>query len=206
MEEQNSSDVQARPNSKWADRLRSRARMAVVAIGGLVALGMFGVTNPLLDRIEKANDRLKKAEQRAAVASEVANLRKQAETYKPKLPQRVDFNDWTDYLLAGIRAEPVKLVRMDPKDQAQIGPCRVLGWQVELEGDYESLGRVVSWMENGPRLVRIDRFAMQLPSGKLNMLLIVRGIAVDKPLEPPKDAKGDLKKTPTTKASVKATK
>jgi hypothetical protein len=206
MEEETSSEVATKPKSKWADRLRSRARMAVVAIGGLVALGMFGVTNPLLERIETANDRLKKAEQRTALANEVANLRKQSETYKSKLPQRVDLNDWTDYLLSGIRAEPVKLVRMDPKDQAQMGPCRVLGWQVELEGDYESLGRVVSWMENGPRLVRIDRFAMQLPSGKLNMLLIVRGIALDKPLEPTRDTKLDVKKTPATKPLVKAMK
>lgn len=199
MEEQSSNDIANKPKNTWAERLRGRGRMAFACIGGMVALGLMGITNPLLDRITDAETRLKKAETRAALASDVAALRRQSDLYRKKLPQKVDLNDWTEYLLAGIRSEPVKLVRMDPKDQASIGPCKVLSWQVELEGDYQSLGRVLAWMENGERLVRIDKFVMQLPNGRLSMMLLVRGLAMDKP-EPAKEL---ATTKPTTKPSVR---
>ncbi len=181
MEEQSSKESPAKAKNKWADRLRGRARMGVACIGGVVVLGMMGVTNPLLERVAAAQVRLKKAETRAALAADVASLRHQAEQYKKKLPRTNDLNDWTEYLLTGIRGEPVKLVRMDPKEQTSVGQCKVLTWQIDLEGDYQSLARVLSWMENGKRLVRVDRFAMQLPNGKLMMSLVVRGLALDKP-------------------------
>ena len=180
MEEQSSSE-QVKAANKWADRLRSRGRMAMAAMGGLLALGVMGVANPLLDRIAESEARLKKAEARATLGSDVLSLRRQAELYQKKLPHTVDQNDWTEYLLTGIRAEPVKLLRMDPKEQVAMGPCKVLGWQIDLEGDYQSLGRVLAWMENGPRLVRVDHMAMQMPSGKLAMQIVVRGLALDKP-------------------------
>jgi hypothetical protein len=197
MEEQTSSENPAKAKNKWADRLRGRARMAVACIGGVVFVGMMGVTNPLLERITAAQVRLKKAEARAALATDVMSLRHQAELYKPKLPRTVDLNDWTEYLLTGIRGESVKLVRMDPKEQTSVGPAKVLSWQVDLEGDYQSLSRVLAWMENGERLVRVDRFVMQLPNGKLMMSLVVRGLALDKP------ENGKIDSAATTQRSAK---
>jgi hypothetical protein len=187
MEEQSSNESPGKAKNKWADRLRGRARMAVACIGGIVVVGMMGVTNPLLERIATAQVRLKKAETRATLAADVASLRHQAELYKKKLPRTIDLNDWTEYLLTGIRGEPVKLVRMDPKEQVSVGQCKVLTWQIDLEGDYQSLARVLSWMENGQRLVRVDRFVMQLPNGRLIMSLVVRGLALDKPESGKKD-------------------
>ena len=198
MEEQASTEKVAKPKSKWADRLRGRARMAVAAIGGMTALGLICVANPMLDRIAVSRERLKKADARATLASDVSKLRKQAELYGKKLPHGVDLNDWTEYLLTGIRSEPVKLVRMDPKDQVSIGPCKVLSWSIELEGDFASFGRVVAWMENGERLVRLDQMAMQLPNGKLSMFMVVRGLAVDKPEQPKVEKSGK----PTTKPAT----
>ena len=36
-------------------------------------------------------------------------------------------------------------------------------------------------MENGNRLVRIDQVRLQMSTGQLGTLLIVRGLAMDKP-------------------------
>ena len=52
--------------------------------------------------------------------------------------------------------------------------------RIELEGSFEGLARVIAWIENGPRLVRIDQLRFQMPSGQLDMIMIVRGLAVEK--------------------------
>ena len=97
--------------NKWAERLRGRSRMAVAVIGVGFAVGFVGVARPLSQRIDTANERLAKAGSRAQLADEVSSLRHQASLYKSKLPRGVDPNDWTNYLLSGIRTEHVKLVR-----------------------------------------------------------------------------------------------
>jgi type II secretory pathway component PulM len=193
--------------NKWAERLRGKGRMAVAAIGGMFAIGFFGVSQPLSARIDSANERLGKASARAQLAGEVSELRHQAALYEKKLSRGVDPNDWTNYLLDGIRKQNVKLVRMDPKDTANLGPCKVLSWQIDIEGDLESLGRVVAFLENGNRLVRIDRVVLQTAKeGQLGMALLVKGLALDIPLEKVKEEKLKAEKRAATAAARKAEK
>src|SRR5690349_8890462 len=172
------------PKNKWAERLRGRARMAVAVIGGLFMLGFLGVSRPLGQRIDDANTRLSKAEARAQLAGELAGLRRQASAYNKKLSRGVDLNDWTNYLLGGIRTQRVKLIRMDPKDVVTLGPCKIITWAVEMEGDFKSLAKIVEWIETGQRLMRIDRLIMQSPGGGggvLVMSMTLRGLALDVP-------------------------
>ena len=188
--------------AKWAQRLRGRSRMAVAAIGGVFLVGFIGVSRPLGQRIDAANDRLARAEARLQLAGEIHHLRRQASLYQKKLPRGIDTNDWTNYLLTGIRGERVKLVRMDPKDVAALGPCKILSWQIDLEGDLESLGRVVEWMENGKRLLRIDRILLQDADGKLAMSLLVKGLALDVPLSAKDKAAAPVEPTPAVPISA----
>src|SRR6185503_13810630 len=121
---------------------------------------------------------------RAQLATEVFDLRHQESLYAKKLPRGVDPNDWTNYLLEGIRKQRVRLIRMDPKETLSLGPCKVLSWNIELEGNFESLGKVVEWLENGQRLLRIDRCILHSPAGvTVGMNLIVKGLALDIPAE-----------------------
>jgi hypothetical protein len=168
--------------AKWAARLRGRTRMAVAAIGGVFLLGFFAVSRPLSQRIETANDRLNRAEARTILASDVHDLRRQASLYTRKLPRGVDTNEWTNYLLTIIRAERVKLIRMDPKDPKAIGPCKALAWQIDMAGDFYSLSRVIEKLESGDRLMRIDRLVMNSAGPQIAMSLVVRGLALDVPM------------------------
>jgi hypothetical protein len=167
--------------NKWAERLRGRARMAVAAIGGVFLLGFLGVSRPLGQRIDSAKDRLAKAELRAKLASEIAELRHQSSLYQKKLTRGIDMNDWTQYLLAGIRPQRVKLVRMEPKEQITVGPCRVLTWQIEMEGDFPSISKVIAWMENGERLIRIDKLMFESHNSKLIVAMTLRGLTLVTP-------------------------
>jgi hypothetical protein len=172
--------VTSKPTNKWAERLRGRSRMAVAVIGGVFMVGFLGVSRPLSQRIDGANDRLAKAEARAHLAGEVSELRRQASLYSKKLPRVVDPNDWTDYLLQGIRTENVKLTRMEPREPLRLGPCKVLTWHIEMEGSLESIGRIVEWMENSNRLLRIDRLVLDSPhGGSIGAALVIRGLALD---------------------------
>ena len=169
--------------NKWAERLRGRSRMAVASIGGVFLIGFFLVSRPLSDRIDNASARLGKATDRMMLAAEVSDLRRQAAQYEKKLQRGVDLNDWTNYLLGGVRTERVRLIRMEPKKQLAIGPCKVLTWHVEMMGDFQSLARVVQWMENGERLVRIDKLTMQSKAQVVTMSLILRALVLDTPAE-----------------------
>jgi hypothetical protein len=177
--------------NKWAERLRGRTRMAVAAIGGVFIIGLMIVARPLSQRIDGANERLAKAEGRMMLASDVYDLRKQSGHYKKKVPRGVDLNDWTYYLLEGIRTQKVKLTKMEPKKQMSLGPCKILTWNIEMSGSFEALSHVVEWMENGERLVRLDKLMMQMHGGKLSMSLVLKGIVLDVPPE-----KGPTKKKP----------
>ena len=88
------------------------------AIGGVFLMGFLGVSQPLGQRIDTANDRAAKAAARAMLAGDVANLRRQARLYQSKLPQGIDTNDWTNYILGFIRAQRVRLARIRPRGKA----------------------------------------------------------------------------------------
>jgi hypothetical protein len=193
---------QPQPKNKWAERLRGRSRMAVAVIGGMFMVGFLGVSRPLSQRIDTASERLDKAVGRAVLGSDVYDLRRQAALYQKKLPRGIDTNEWTNYLLNGIRGERVRLIRMDPKDTLSLGPCKVLSWSIDMAGDFESLGRVVEWLENGPRLVRIDRLVLQNPGGQMTMSMVVKGLALDVAVENGKPPKA---KEPEPTVPVKAT-
>jgi type II secretory pathway component PulM len=193
------SESAAKPGAtnKWAERLRGRSRMAVAVIAGVFVIGFVGVARPLSQRIDTANERLTKAGSRAQLAGEVADLRRQASLYKNKLCRGIDPNDWTDFLLGGIRAQRVRLVKMEPRDPLTLGPCKVLTWNIELEGNLESIGKVVEWLENSPRIVRIDRLVMESPhGGRIGALMVIKGLALDVPLDKSKAAKEITPVTP----------
>jgi hypothetical protein len=179
MKAQNNSAFSAPKKNKWAERLRGKTRMAVASIGGVFLLGFLGVAQPLSQRIDAAQSRLAKAESRMILASDVSDLRRQSAMYQKRLPRGIDQNDWTQYILSGVRSQRVKISRMEPKEQTTLGPCKALSWMIELEGDFESLAKVVAWLENGKRLVRIDRLAFNNPNGRLGMSMLLKGLVVD---------------------------
>ncbi len=169
----------------YAEKLRGRSRMAVATIGGVFLIGFFGASKPLTDRIDDAELRIIKAQTRKQLATEVADLRRLAAIYQKKLPRGIDLNEWTQYLLTGINSQRVRLIRMDPRDQLSLGPCKVVTWNIELEGDFQSLSSVIEWMENRSRLVRLDRILFEGKHGRLTLAMVVRGLALDVPQ--PKD-------------------
>ena len=136
----------------WAERLRGRSRMAVATIGGMFLAGFFFASRPLSDRIDEANLRYTHAESRMKLAADVTELRRLSAIYSKKLPNGIDLNDWTQYLLNGINAQRVRLGRMEPQDPLALGPCKVLTWIIDLDGDFESLSKVIEWMEKRPEL------------------------------------------------------
>jgi hypothetical protein len=101
--------------------------------------------------------------------------------YEKKLQRGVDLNDWTNYLLGGVKTEHVRLIRMEPKKQTAIGPCKVLTWHVEMMGDFQSLARVVQWIENGERLVRIDKLTLQSKAQVVTMSMVLKALVLDTP-------------------------
>jgi hypothetical protein len=201
MEETTSKSGKTGSTSQWIERLRGRSRMAVAAIGGVFLFGFLGISRPLGQRIDGANDRLAKANDRAQLAGEVGDLRQQAKTYQQKLQRGVDPNEWTNYLLNGIRKQQVRLVRMDPKETLSLGPCKVLAWQIDLDGSFESLGKVVQWLETGQRLVRVDRLLLKSAAGgTVGMSILVKGLALDVPAEKLKEEKLKAEKAKLTAA------
>ena len=76
-----------------------------------------------------------------------------------------------------------------------------------MEGNLESLGRVIAWIENGERLARIDHLVLDCPhGGTIEAALTVRGLALDIPAEQMKAEREKAEKLKAAQVKAKTEK
>ncbi len=156
--------------------LRTPTRLTAALLGGTLLAAVVAGYMPADAASLKAGVRLKSAEKRAALASSLAGLRAEFDLYESRVPEGVNLTEWSEYLHSGIAETGVRLVFMQPKTATKLGPCSALAWQIELEGDFESMCEYVRWIESGKRLMRIDRFAFERSGDRLTLTLVVKGM------------------------------
>lgn len=156
--------------------LRTPTRLTGALLGGTLLAAIVAGYMPADAAAMTAGVRLKSAEKRAALASSLAGLRGEFELYEGRVPAGVNLTEWAEYLHSGIAETGVRLAFMQPKTATKLGPCTALAWQIELEGDFESMCEYVRWLESGERLMRIDRFAFERSGDRLTLTIVVKGM------------------------------
>lgn len=158
------------------DPLKLRIALASVMLGGWYFLAF----SPLTEKIAAAARDRASVETHLTLARDIEALRGASSALKDRVPQHTDTNQWAEYLLAGVRAFPVRLLRLEPQGTRKHGPFDVVLLQVELQGEYRDLDSVLAWIEGNERFLRVDTLAFQPSSGKskgLDLKMTVVGIS-----------------------------
>lgn len=144
-----------------------------IAVGAAMALGWYaGVYLNASAGIEEATRARASASAHAAVAREIQGLRDEVAKFQGRLPRGTDPNEWVEYFLASFRDRPVRLLKLEPKGVRKHGPLSVVILQIELAGKYADLDAALAWIEDNPRLLRVDSAALDRGRGADRDLLL----------------------------------
>lgn len=162
-----------------AERLQDTGRLRMLVTAIMVLVGYAGVYLPLRSRIDDAARRLAHEQKRRDLARDIEQLRAQVGAFKGRVPEKTDTNEWVQYVLAGVRGFPVKLVALDPGETQPLGPYKAIVLRIELEGVYHDVDAFLNWVETNERLFRVDAVKLtpaRSGSETLNMQLTVLGV------------------------------
>jgi len=161
------------------NRLYDPAQLRVFTTGVVLLAGYTGLYMPLSERIETSSRKLAVETKRLDLAREIEDLRAQHATFKDRIPEKSDTNEWVQYVLSGIRGFPLKLVALDSDPLREIGPFKILVLRVEIEGAFPDMNGFVGWLETNDRLFRVDTVRIQphrSGNGTMVMQLSVLGV------------------------------
>ena len=95
------------------------------------------------------------------------------------MPENSDPNEWVQYMLAGVRGLPVKLIMIDTDAPKEAGPYRVIPVRIEVEGRFGGVDSFLRWLETNERLLRIDSVKLEptrTGHGYLKVTCVVLGV------------------------------
>ncbi len=165
------------------ERLHSPVQLRLF-LTGLVLLAGYASSLPLEGRLSETSSRLRAERRRLNLARDVEQLRaddqalqkrlpappapSKASAGKSKRPTRPgpggadgEANEWQRYMLGGIRRLPVKLVLLESDRPHSLGPFRVVGFQIALEGSFGDLHAFLTWLDTNERLMRVERVLLE---------------------------------------------
>ena len=148
------------------DLLHKPNRLGLVLNVVLLVAWYLATYSPLHRAIAQDDHRLTIGRQRLALAHEVEHLRRQAEAFGAFLPESDEGDVWVPFIMAGVRQFPeIKLVSLEPRPSMKVGPYAASVYRIVIEGSFPSLEQFVRWLEESPRLIRIDSIQVSRKSG-----------------------------------------
>ena len=105
-----------------AESVRNPLRLRMVICGLALTIGYLAIYGPLSERIARASRKLKDVEKRESAARDSEILRAHVQRFKSRLGPDGDPNESIRYVLDGIRALPLQLVRFDSQGTFAVGP------------------------------------------------------------------------------------
>ncbi|WP_169979092.1 acylphosphatase [Tautonia rosea] len=138
-----------------------------LALNLVLLVAWYLATYSPLDRaIAQDEHRLRIGRQRLALAHEVEHLRQQADGFGAFLPEPDDGDVWVPFIMAGVRQFPeIKLVSLNPRPSIKVGPYSASVHHIVIEGSFPILEQFLRWLEESPRLIRIDSIQITPKNG-----------------------------------------
>jgi Tfp pilus assembly protein PilO len=161
------------------ERLHDPLQLRIFIMAVVLLAGYFAVYEPLSDRIAATTQRISRDKRLLELGESIEQLRKRRQIFHDRLPSAADAKEWVQYVLAGIRQFPLKLCNLDCRNPKAVGPYWAIVLQMELEGSYYDIDKLVSWLESNRRLFRIDSFRISWSPNthKNTVYLTVLGMA-----------------------------
>jgi Tfp pilus assembly protein PilO len=173
-----SGDTKADVKTDLLRRLHDPVQLRVLVTALVLLAGYAGVYLPLSGGLEEAAGRRAAEQRRLELGRDLDQLRAQFKLFEGRLPAGSDPNEWVQYVLAGIRRFPLKLVKLEPDKPRAVGPYKAVVLRIALEGSFADLDRFLRWLDGNERLLRVDSVKLEPDprAGRLAMHLVVLGM------------------------------
>lgn len=160
-------------------RLRNPLHLRLAVSGGLLGAWFALVMMPITEQIEASAAQIAREKKRVALAFQIEDLRAEASGFLARMPESVDPNDYFRYMLDGFRQLSVKLNKLSPEPTKPLGPFKTLAFRIEAEGQYRDIAALIRWIEDNPRLLRIDSLKIEPKRNSeiLSANLVVLGLS-----------------------------
>jgi Tfp pilus assembly protein PilO len=167
------------------ERLHNPIQLRIICCMLVLLAWYLALYNPLSSEIAAKTERLAREEKRLTFANEIDRLKDRLKPFQSRLPEKVDPTEYLQFVLGGIRTLPLKLIKMDQATPVVHGPYQVIVLRIDLEGSYKDIYGFIRWVEESPRLMRIDSVKIEprsrdvaspSPSTRLVAHLTVLGI------------------------------
>ncbi|HTQ37435.1 MAG TPA: type 4a pilus biogenesis protein PilO [Pirellulales bacterium] len=161
------------------ERLHNPGFLRAVVTGIVLAVAYVGVFSPLAANIDEDMHKLAAQKKLLETVQDIETLRKEYATFKDRVPDKADTDEWVQYMLVGIRQFPLKLILLDPGAPKEVGPYKGIVMRIELNGQLRDMNDFLKWLESNPRLVRVDIMDIETSiqtKGALVMHLTVVGV------------------------------
>ena len=143
-----------------------KLRLSVIGLVCLIGFGL--IYRPYNNDLATYRQDLAKAQTREALVEHVEKLRAARTKILKLFPQKGDVNFWTEYFLTGIRDSGVQLRALETKVRPQkAGKLQGLYLEIEADGSYESLYKLVTWIEQSAYFTRIIHIKFKAKDGRI---------------------------------------
>jgi len=149
-------------------QLQDPFKLRMTTLGIVVAIGFMAIYRPMDAQVQVLRRDLKTAQQRQASIQQVENLRKRRLDLLENLPEHGTLNFWQEYFLAGIRDSGVDLRALEsmPK-KTKMGDLQVVYLDIEAEGSYDDLFKLLAWIEDNEWFTRVIRMRLKGKNGRI---------------------------------------
>jgi hypothetical protein len=144
------------------EQLEDPLQLKMVALGLVCLVGFFAVYRPLDDELTILRRQVSEQQSRAAMIGKIDSLRRSRDSFLKAIPPDADVNFWTQYLLAAVGSSGVSLRALESTvKKIKIGEMQAVYFKIDVSGDYNSIYRLVSAIEDGEWYARVIRMRVK---------------------------------------------
>jgi Tfp pilus assembly protein PilO len=132
------------------------ARLRVVLTAAFLLIWYFLIYSPLSGKIRERTGKLVAERERLELAKQVDQLRRETSRVTSRMPEESDGNEWMGFLMNQVRRLPLKLVSLDPRTPTDVGPYKLIGFRLTVEGRYADAEKLLRTIETSPRILRVE--------------------------------------------------
>ena len=149
-------------------------RLLVSAV--LFLVGYFLWCGPAADDLAAGRKKLERLSKRSKMADELKHFADQEELIRPRVSDTEDLGDWQDYVMSCVGDTGAKLRKLEPRKGMQRGKYRIVVMEVEADGSYEAVVKLIDRLEKGERIVRLDRLSIEKKVSSIGFRCVLMGL------------------------------
>lgn len=157
-------------NSDWrgeleqvAEKLRDPFKMRMAVAGVMVAIMCFAINDPIHGRMKRSTRDLHQTKLTVRTAEEVMLLRDKYAAVEDRIIKGHSNDVVVSHLIEIVRSEPVDLMRIDAQAPEKIGPLQSVRVNIDVNGSFESLIKLLHRFDSDHYLIRVETVAISPP-------------------------------------------